>query len=155
MGALDLDPYGPNGNLVDWKKFQKSPSKIMAQLLRKQYEDYIARYQGTENALMDMTSYNNPELVSEEVATATNTANNAMAAAAANQQYAYQHLGMAQTAETQQANTARNSLNTSTAVVDAANKVRQRIADRNQQIALGSTPNAGRAYGLALAPLDS
>ena len=121
----------------------------------KQYEDYIARYQGTENALMDMTSYNNPDLVNDEVAASTNTVNSAMATAAANQQYAYQHLGMAQTAETQQANTARNSLNTSTAVVDAANKIRQRIADRNQQIALGSTPNAGRAYGLALATLDS
>lgn len=157
MSSLALTTQHPNANagmLVDPGQFAGNPQDTTAALLRMQYADYMDRYRPSEDALMNMTTYDNPELVGQEIDKAIGTADKsgyvqkAMDTAEATQSYGMRKFGVQQTAETAQATGMKNNLARSTAVVDAANKIRMRQSDRNQQIATGVVPNAGRAYGL-------
>lgn len=136
---------------INYVDFTSDPSGITAALTRQQYQDYMSRFAPIENRLLGMMSYDNPEAVNMEVQSAIGQGGYVQSALNRNQgqqRYAFNKLGVDQTAQAKQAMDTSNNLNRSTAVVDAANRIRQKIADRNQMISVGAVPNAGRAYGL-------
>lgn len=156
ISAANRSAYGVAGGdpamFVDYEKFKDDPADVTGQLLRNQYTDYMNRYRGAEDSLMAMTTYQNPELVNQEIQQAIGSGGyvrKALNTAEGIQQRSAARFGAIQDADTQQAVARSNDLNRSMAVVDAANRIRQRLATRNQQIAVGTVPNAGRAYGLS------
>ena len=137
--------------LVNYNDFKDDPAKVTAELTRKQWEDYKARFMPTENRLMQMTSYMNPGIVNEQIQQAVGTGGyvtRALDSSAAQAQRGFARYGLTPNAAQQRAISRDTGLTRSKAVVDAANRIRQNITDRNQQIATGSIPNAGRSYGL-------
>ena len=155
--------------LVDYQKFADDPAKVTGELTRKQWEDYQNRFVPIENRVMNMTSYNSPWLVTREInqaiggkvmdlapgGTGTGSAtwdsgyvNRALDASRDSQERSFARYGIAPNAQQRQALDRQSALTQSTAVVDAANRIRQRISERNQSIAQGTIPNAGRSYGL-------
>lgn len=158
--------------MIDYKSFEDDPAKVTAEITRKQWDDYQSRFVPFENQLMDMTSYNNPGIVNQEIRAAIGEGNpaqtyrtgrgaifqipatgrgyvhKALDNAESQQKYQFQRYGMAPTDQQQTAIQSQNSLNRSKTVVDAANRIRRNISDRNMQIASGAVPNAGRSYGL-------
>lgn len=158
--------------LINYKSFEDDPSKVTAEITRQQWSDYQSRFVPFENQLLGMTSYNNPGIVNQEIGAAIGEGNpaqtyrtgrgaifqrpatgrgyvhKALDNAESQQKYQFQRYGMAPTAQQQTAIQSQNSLNRSKTVVDAANRIRRNISDRNMQIASGAVPNAGRSYGL-------
>lgn len=137
--------------LVNYSQFADDPAKVTAELTRKQWADYQARFVPTENRLMNMTSYMNPSVVSNEINSAIGQGgyvNRAIDNSSAQTQRSFARYGLSPNAAQQTALDRDASLTRSKAVVDAANRIRTNIMDRNQQIATGAVPNAGRAYGL-------
>jgi hypothetical protein len=130
-------------------QFASDPSNTVGQLTRAQWADYVSRYSPIENRLMNMTTYNSPELVSQEVGSATAAAGTALDVAAGNRSLSRAQFGLTARTGQQQLEGRQINLAKSTAMVDAANRTRQVLADRNRMIAVGSVPHAGRPYGLS------
>lgn len=140
-----------NPTLVNYASFSADPAAVTGALTRAQWADYKQRFMPYENALMGLTSYNNPGIVQQEVDQAVGSGGYVQQAAAGavdqfNRNTA--RMGLSMTAEQRDAAARQSSLGKSKSVVDAANMIRRRIAERDQQIAIGAVPNAGRAYGL-------
>lgn len=130
-------------------QFAEDPSTTMGALTRAQWADYLARFQPIENSLMNMTTYNNPGLVAKEVTAATESANTAMGVATQNRGMNRAQYGLTARPGQQVAENRQDNLTGTAAAVEAANKTRQNLTDRNRLIAVGGIPNAGRAYGLS------
>lgn len=124
-------------------------SDILSKLTRAQWQDYKERFQPIETALMNKTTYNNPDLVRESIIGGWNTVNKAYDTAIESRGNMLSRYGVNQRADEQAAVERSNQIQRSSALVDTANRIRMRLEDRNREIALGSTPNAGRAYGLS------
>ena len=129
--------------------FAADPTVTVGALTRAQWQDYLARFQPIENQLMDMSTYNNPGLVAEEVGKATESASTAMQVAIQNRDMNRARYGLTARAGQQQLEDRQDKITASTATVDAANRTREGLIDRNRMIAVGGIPNAGRAYGLS------
>lgn len=142
---LAADPTYVNPSLTGNKK----ASDIMGKLTRAQWQDYKDRFQPIEAALMNKTIYNNPDLIPQGIAQGAQTVNAAYDTAAISRQRMMERYGVNQRADEQAAYNRRAGLERSSAIVDSANRIRQRLEDRTREIAIGSTPNAGRAYGLS------
>lgn len=143
--------------LINYKQFEKDPATVTAAITRKQWEDYQSRFVPFENQLMGMTSYSNPAIVQQEIRAAiggtdserpTGYVQGALDNAAGQRQRTFQRYGMAPSARQQAAIGSSDTMSRSTAVVDAANRIRRNISSRNAQVASGAVPNAGRSYGL-------
>lgn len=156
MTAITTAPTAAlnSSGLVDTTLFQRDPSAATAALTRAQWADYQQRFQPVETQLMNMTTYSNPEIVGQELGRAIgeqgyiNKAFNTAQTQAVNNTARF---GAALTPEQQAARNRQFTMSKSTAVVDAANRIRQKLIDRNQQIAVGATPNAaGRSIGMAV-----
>ena len=129
-------------------QFSSDPSTTVGQLTRSQWADYVSRFSPIENQLMGMTTYNSPGLVSSEIAKGVEIADNASATATGMRAMNRSQYGLTPRAGQQALEARQDNLTRSTAVVDAANRIRQSLIDRNRAIASGTIPNAGRAYGL-------
>lgn len=137
--------------LVDYGAFAADPAQVTGALTRAQWADYKNRFMPYENALMGLTSYNNPGIVGMEVDQAIGDhgyVRKATDGAADQFQRNVSRMGLSMTDEQRLAVQRQQQLGTSKSAVDAANMIRRRIAERDQQIAIGAVPNAGRAYGL-------
>jgi hypothetical protein len=137
--------------LVDYEKFKDDPSAVTAQLLRRQYDDYLSRFAPVEQTMYDLTTYRNPGLVGQEIQKAIGTdgyVSRGLNSMADQQQRSAARLGLSLTAEQRAALDTGNNLARSTAAVDAANNIRRSLAARNDQIMIGATPNSGRSYSL-------
>ena len=121
---------------------------LSAQLLRGQWEDYKTRFRPVENALMAESTYNNPALRQQAIATGREHVTRSFDNAQAIDDRNLQRLGMKRSAEEQAAASRVGGVERSAAMVDAANRITQRLVDRDREIAAGGIPNAGRAYGL-------
>lgn len=130
-------------------QFASDSANTMGALTRAQWADYLARFQPIEDSLMNMTTYNNPGLVAKEVTAATESANTAMGVATQNRGLNRAQYGLTATAGQQTAEARQDNLTGAAATVEAANKTRQNLLDRDRLIAVGGIPNAGRAYGLS------
>lgn len=133
---------------VDYAKLQDDPANVVGALTRAQWEDYKLRFQPMEEQLMNMTSYKNPAVVAAEVDKAKAGAVQASQVAQGVTGRNMARYGLSMNTAQQAAQDRSNQLATSTAAVDAANRARFGITDRNRAIAVGASPNAGRSYGL-------
>lgn len=115
----------------------------MGEIEKQDWNDYKTRFIPIENALMQQTTYMNPALAGQEIGKAeSDTAHtfNNIAGSSAIQLGRY---GMSMTADQQASSDRLNSLGKSGAVVDAANNIRLKLVERNQQIASGSSAAMG------------
>ena len=122
---------------------------MAAQVTRATYEDWKSTYLPVALQMMnEETAYNNPALVSKGVTQAVTNVNKSFDNAAAQQQRMASRYGVGISSEQQAVNDRVNNINRSTSVVDAANRIRQRLADRDRAIALGGVPNlSGKNMG--------
>lgn len=134
---ITYDPYNP----TSYTPLETSDSDAMAQVLRSQWQDYLNYYQPIAQMLMDRTTYNNPAWATEQVNSAVGNVNRAYDANTGAQARQYSRYGVTATQGQQNTINRQNNLDRSTSVVDAANTIRLRIADRNRLIASGGVPN--------------
>jgi len=100
---------------------------------------------------MALASYQNPGIVSDQINAAVGAGgyvSRALDASRGSQDRAFARYGISPNAAQRQALNRQAGLTKSLAMVDSANKIRQKIIDRDQLIATGNIPNAGRSYGL-------
>lgn len=110
----------------------------LAKLARAQWEDYIARFRPLENQLMQMTTYENPAIITEEISKGQKYLGNQYDATIQNQAIQMQSYGISPTGEQRAVNERVAALGKAAALADAANRIRQRLIDRNREIAFGT-----------------
>ena len=132
--------------------FSGSARDTNAAITRSQWGDYKARFQPLEGQLQDgltfdpMTGAQNTQLIAQNIGAATTAVGNAYDSGAATQQRNLSRMGI-QPTEAQQSSIQRaGAISKAAATVDAENMTRNRLADRNQEIALGSITPSGRSY---------
>lgn len=125
-----------------------SASDMAAQITRATYEDWKKTYLPVSRQLMNESTYLNPNLEKESVAQAVSNVNRTYDASTTQRDRTAYGYGTALTGEQQAVGSRVNDIERSSAVVDAASKIRQKLADRNKEIALGSVANlGGKSYG--------
>lgn len=123
-------------------------SDMAAQLTRQVWEDYKSTYQPIAISMLDNLTYNNPSIVTNALDQSRTNVNASYDAQATNKLTALSRYGVAPTAAQTQTSDRLSSLSRSTAIVDAANNIRMKLADRDQALLLGGLPNTGKSYGL-------
>jgi hypothetical protein len=137
--------------LVDYEALKDDPSKVTANLLRNEYQDYLDRYAPIEQQMYDLTTFRNPGLVQQEIDQAIGAdgyVSKALAGGVQQQQRSAARYGLSLNPHQQAAQDRQNNLTAATTKVHAANTIRRGLSERNDQIMLGATPNSGRAYSL-------
>ena len=114
----------------------------LGSITKAQWADYQTRFVPIENQLMNMTTYNNKDLAGQEIGQARTDTSKSYDNIAGSQAIQLGRYGMGMNADQQQSSDRLNALGKSGAVVDAANNIRLKLVERNQQIASGSAnPN--------------
>ena len=114
-------------------------SDTWADITRAQWEDYLNRFVPREDALMNMTTYENPGVVDSTMAIGKQAAAIGYDATQRMNQQAAGRYGAALTQGYQQNQDRRDNVGKSAAIVNEANRIRQELQDRNRQIALGTS----------------
>jgi hypothetical protein len=127
----------PSATLIDTSKYGTA-SDLAAAVAQSQYDNWKSTYFPAMQAARDMTTYATPEIVDKEVTKGMAAADQASTNAAGQQSRTFQRFGMQPTAEQRDtiADVATN--NKTLSEVDAANRVRMDLADRNKSIMAGS-----------------
>ena len=123
-------------------------SDLAAKLTRQVWEDYKETYQPIALQMLDNLTYNNPAIVTDSISQATTNVNAAYDAQQDNRMTALSRYGVAPTAAQEAVNSRMSNLSRTTSVVDAANNIRMKLADRDRALLMGSLPNTGKTYGL-------
>lgn len=114
-------------------------ARKMASVVRRQWADYLQRFRPYENELMRQTTYENPAVLQQALDDAQSSTlqyfNNVMR----ERRTALQDFGVREGQDTRQVNERLTQLSKSAALVDAANNIRQRIMDRDREIAFGAS----------------
>jgi hypothetical protein len=114
-------------------------SNQLADVARAEWGDYLKRFKPVEEALMKQTTWENPALFDEDIGKAQSAINTSMDANVQSQNQLLSRYGIGQTPDYKTANDRLNNLNRQAALVDAANRIRQNLVDRNYQIATGAS----------------
>jgi hypothetical protein len=152
----DYTAAGGNADMyVDYNALKDDPAKVTGALTRAQWDDYVARFLGSEEKLMGMSIYgtsdNGKAMIEKEINDAVGAGgyvSKSLAASRGQSARGMQRFGMAPTVEQKAAVEATTAIDESLAKVDASNRIRESVVDRSNAIATGATPNAGRGYGL-------
>jgi hypothetical protein len=113
-------------------------SDTWAWITRAQWADYLNRFAPREDALLNMTTYMNPALAQQEISKAKAEAGQAYDAASRMGDQYMSRYGAALTSGQQASQNRADSLGRSASVVDAANRITQKLIDQNREIALGA-----------------
>lgn len=113
-------------------------SDRLGALEKARYEDKKARFDPIENALMQQTTYNNPNLAGQEVGKAEADTMQTYDNIPGSQAIQLGRYGMSMDADQQTSSDRMNALGRTGAVVDAANNIRLKLVERNQSIAAGT-----------------
>lgn len=116
-------------------------SDTLANVTRAKYDDWKARFFPKVGELMDMTTYNNPNLIAQETAGAVNTVNESFNLANGSQARNVASYGMTQVPD----DTRANDLGQVASQVDAINNTRLVLKDRDRAIAAGGLGTQGGA----------
>ncbi len=120
-------------------------SDTWADISRLQWEDYDKRFIPQEDQLIGMMTYNNPELVGESVAKSSSAAGKGFDMASRMTDQHRARYGMAMSRGEAQHRQRTNQGQRTAAVVGAENQARQRLQERNREIALGMSNGATMA----------
>lgn len=131
-------PYEPA--LIDPSKYGTA-SDLAAAVTQSQYDNWKSTYFPAMQAALDMTTYKNPELINTEVQKGMAAAGQASINAAGQQSRAFGRFGMQPTPEQQTAIEQATNSNKALSEVDASNKIRMNLNDRNKTIMAGNVAN--------------
>jgi hypothetical protein len=120
-----------------------SASGNYANLTKAQWQDYQRRFVPIENELINSTTYANPQVLTKAIGQGREATNQAMDVSEKTQQRAVGQYGITQDPAQLTLRRRMEGLNRSAAVVDAANRIRQRVSDRNREITSGAAPSSG------------
>lgn len=129
-----------------WSKGYGSAADRFATITRAQWEDYKKRFNPIEDQLL--AAYGNPAMRESAITAAQGLTNKAFDTAEATEARELSRYGVTRNADETAANIRTKGLSRTAALVNAANKTRQHIAERDIQLASGSIPSGGRQYGL-------
>ena len=118
------------------------PANTLAAVLRGYWQDYETNGLPLFDQLVAETTYDNPELVKQEVDKGLARASSAIDVAGRNQAEQLRGFGIEMSAEQQADNQRLQGLSRSTALTDAANRITQNLIDRNRAIATGGSMNS-------------
>jgi len=110
-----------------------------ARLTSATWDDYVKRFQPESDALIASTGLMNPGIYKSQVQAGVGQVNKAYDSALGTQATSLSRFGMTQTGDQQSYNQTQDNVNRSASVVDSANRIRQRIAARDQNIVMGGT----------------
>jgi len=122
-----------NGSAIDPSKYS-SATDLAAAVAQGQYDNWKAQYYPIMLAARDMTTYADPSIIDTEIGKGTAIANASVDNAAQQQKLAFDRMGITPDGTSQAAIGRSNDMGKSTAVVDAANRIRQGLIDRNKSI---------------------
>ena len=110
------------------------------------YNEWKNTYLPAALDLNNQTTYNNPGLVQQGVTQAIGNVNQAFDSAAAQRNRFMQQSGTTQDPMLGAVNSRVNNVQRSSSVVDAANRIRQNLADRNKSIMQSGIPVSNNQY---------
>ena len=114
-------------------------SEMQSRVTRATWDDYVKRFQPSSDALIASTGFMNPSIYGQQVRAGMGQVNKAYDSALGTQETSLSRLGLSQSGEQRAYNNIQNNVGRSASVVDAANRIRQRISARDQAIAYGGT----------------
>ncbi|MFZ4856132.1 MAG: hypothetical protein ACOYL3_07020 [Desulfuromonadaceae bacterium] len=135
----------PNTKLIDIT-VPSTASDRMAAVTQAQYDNWKSTYFPALQAAQNMTTYKNPELIDSEVKKSVATAGMANFNAVGQQKRAIERFGMQATAEQQTAMDQAASSSKALSEVDASNRTRMNLTDRNKTIMAGNVGNFQGQY---------
>jgi hypothetical protein len=142
MNQNSYDTIGPDGmvNITppDYSGKNHEASKTWAWITRAQWADYLNRFAPREDQLLDMATYDNPALARSEIEAAKQTAGQAYDASARMGEQYFSRYGAGAISGQAESQARGNSLGKSAAIVDAANRITQKLIDQNRAIAVGA-----------------
>lgn len=107
-------------------------------ITRSMWDDYVNDTMPLEEQARQETTFMNPGIVDREINAAIPKVSQAFDNASRMQQEVLANYGMTPSQDAQRVNSRLNNLGASTAQVDAANQIRQRLIDRDREISLGT-----------------
>lgn len=146
-GSYNTNPGGGSETAYSPLTVGESASQNLADVTRATYEDWRKQYLPIALEMMNQTTYNNPDLVGKEVKSAVGNVESAFKNAQGLQDRTASRYGISFDDRQRAASDRITGLEKSTAVVDAANRIRQKLADRNKQIAAGGIPAINATQG--------
>jgi len=114
-------------------------SDTWAKITRSQWDDYVNRFVPREDALLNMTTYQNPALVAHDIARGTQEAAKGFNATRNMADQYQSRYGAALSRGEQQYQDRSANVSRSAAIVNEANRIRQKLQDRNREIAIGGS----------------
>lgn len=144
--ATTPPPFYPEpGQPMPWEEMKigdvskKKLPGISATIARSQWKDYLRRYVPFEESLFQQTYYDNPKLVQGTLNTELPRVRSAINLGQQIQSRRLRALGQYVSREAQTRLDRTWDSERALATVDAANRIRQNIADRSRDIAFGGT----------------
>lgn len=132
-GTIDPGAFGGNADLE------------AAAVGQGQYNEWKNTYLPIALDVNNQTTFNNPELVNQGITQAVGDVNQAFNTQAGTQQRYQQQYGLTPDPMQGAVNSRVNSLGRSQSVVDAANRIRQNLINRNTSIMQGGVPTASQS----------
>lgn len=123
------------------------PDDILAGIYRDQWEDYVTRFFPLEDELV--ATYNNPEVHNRIIGAATQKAATGFDAAQGSYARSMSRYGMSPDAQVTQETDRSFNLGRTLAVVDAKNRTRQALVDRDQGMLAGGMTTGGMTKEIA------
>jgi hypothetical protein len=120
---------------------QSNPSKVGAQLLRAQFNEWVKEFQPIELSAMREISFNNPEVLPRAVEKATSAATGQIDTMRGVLSRSNAAMGVEPTAQQAQVSSRILNLDRATTIADAANRARENVRTQDEQMLLGSVPN--------------
>lgn len=140
----ELDENGMVNLTTPTFEGENQASDTWAWITRAQWADWENRFKPREDALMGMATYDDPALAKEHIQKAQTAAGGAFDASAKMSEQYFSRYGAGAISGSEQAQARSNSLGRSAAIVDAGNRITQKLIDQNRAIAIGAgnTANA-------------
>ena len=126
------------------------PNSTEATILQDQMANWEQVYKPVELNLLQQSSLENPNVLTNAIDTASTTAAQTNTAMQGVEQRQLASRGIAATPQQQQVDARLNSLNGAANVAGAQNQARQTVSTNNQLIAMGSAPNPNLVNGQQL-----
>lgn len=144
-------PFMDSTGHIDPSYLEANPnalSQVPAAIARAQWDDYAKRFMPFEDTVMNQTYYSNPGIVDETIQQARPMVDAAINTGQQIQTRRLEALGQHVTPEAQLRMAEGWDSQRALARVDAANRIRQNIAERSRNIAFGGTAGASSAINL-------
>jgi hypothetical protein len=125
------------GKTVNPGMMMGNPSSMMAQILQEQWADYVNRIYPYRKQLEQMTSYTNPDLINASVWEASKQAMRTHDATQSAYDAKLRGYGVIPTGDVKESNVLQSQLARTASLADAANRIREKISERNRSIATG------------------